>query len=340
MKGNVKKLSFLLFGLVLLLAACGSGGSSSTDSKGNESNNASESGNADDKTYKIGITQIVEHPSLNAATEGFKKAIEDAGLKVEYDSQIAQGDNSLNTTIANNLVSANVDLIFANSTPSAQAAATATSDIPIIFTSVTDAVGAQLIESMEKPGKNVTGTIDLHPETISKTVAFLKELGAKNVGMVYNAGEQNSVAQVSEVKKVMGEQGLTVVEASASTSADVKQATESLIGKVDAFYIITDNTVVSALESVIDVANTNKLPLIVGELDSVARGGLAAYGFEYFDIGYEAGQMAVKILKGEATPADTPAQYPQNLKLLINKKVADDLEIEIKDSWGAELLEK
>ncbi|MFW7189976.1 ABC transporter substrate-binding protein [Lysinibacillus sp. BNK-21] len=338
MKSNVKKLSFLLFGLVLLLAACGSSGSGTTDSKGNESNNASESGN--DKTYKIGITQIVEHPSLNAATEGFKKAIEDAGLKVDYDPQIAQGDNSLNTTIANNLVSANVDLIFANSTPSAQAAATATSDIPIIFTSVTDAVGAQLIDSMEKPGKNITGTIDLHPETISKTVAFLKELGAKKVGMVYNAGEQNSVAQVSEVKKVMDEQGLTVVEASASTSADVKQATESLIGKVDAFYIITDNTVVSALESVIDVANTNKLPLIVGELDSVARGGLAAYGFEYFDIGYEAGQMAVKILKGEATPADTPAQYPQNLKLLINKKVADDLGIEIKDSWGAEILEQ
>ncbi|MEQ6050144.1 ABC transporter substrate-binding protein [Lysinibacillus capsici] len=338
MKSNVKKLSFLLFGLVLLLAACGSSGSGTTDSKGNESNNASESGN--DKTYKIGITQIVEHPSLNAATEGFKKAIEDAGLKVDYDPQIAQGDNSLNTTIANNLVSANVDLIFANSTPSAQAAATATSDIPIIFTSVTDAVGAQLIDSMEKPGENITGTIDLHPETISKTVAFLKELGAKKVGMVYNAGEQNSVAQVSEVKKVMDEQGLTVVEASASTSADVKQATESLIGKVDAFYIITDNTVVSALESVIDVANTNKLPLIVGELDSVARGGLAAYGFEYFDIGYEAGQMAVKILKGEATPADTPAQYPQNLKLLINKKVADDLGIEIKDSWGAEILEQ
>jgi len=339
-KGNLKKLSFLLFGLVLLLAACGSGGSSSSDSKGDEKNNASDSSKEAEKTYKIGITQIVEHPSLNAATEGFKKAINDAGLKVEYDSQNAQSDNSLNTTIANNLVSANVDLIFANSTPSAQAAATATSDIPIIFTSVTDAIGAQLIESMEKPGKNITGTIDLHPETISKTVAFLKELGAKNVGMVYNAGEQNSVAQVKEVKKVMGEQGLKVVEASAATSAEVKQATESLIGKADAFYIITDNTVVSALESVIDVANANKLPLVVGELDSVARGGLAAYGFEYFDIGYEAGQMAVKILKGEATPADTPAQYPQNLKLLINKKVADDLGIDIKDSWGAELLDK
>ncbi len=336
----MKKLSFLLFGLVLMLAACGSGGSSSTESKGDEKNNASESGSADDKTYKIGITQIVEHPSLDAATEGFKKAIEDSGLKVEYDPQIAQGDNSLNTTIANNLVSANVDLIFANSTPSAQAAATATSDIPVIFTSVTDAVGAQLIASMEAPGKNVTGTIDLHPDTITKTVALLKDLGAKNVGMVYNAGEQNSVAQVTEVKKIMGEQGLTVKDASAATSADVKQAAESLIGKVDAFYIITDNTVVSALESVIDVATANKLPLIVGELDSVARGGLAAYGFEYFDIGYEAGQMAVKILKGETTPAETPAQYPQNLKLLVNKKVADALGIEIKDSWDAELLEK
>ncbi|MFJ8101255.1 ABC transporter substrate-binding protein [Lysinibacillus sp. NPDC096212] len=339
MRSNLKKFSFLLFGLVLMLAACGSGGSSSSDSKEKEKNNASES-NADDKTYKIGITQIVEHPSLNAATEGFKKAIEESGLKVEFESQIAQGDNSLNTTIANNLVSANVDLIFANSTPSAQAAATATSDIPIVFTSVTDAVGAQLIESMEKPGKNVTGTIDLHPDTISKTVAFLKELGAKKVGMVYNAGEQNSVAQVKEVKKVMAEQGLTVAEASAATSAEVKQAAESLIGKADAFYIITDNTVVSALESVIDVANSNKLPLVVGELDSVARGGLAAYGFEYYDIGYEAGQMAVKILKGEAKPAEIPAQYPQKLKLLINKKVADDLGIEIKDSWGAELLEK
>ncbi|MFJ7407905.1 MULTISPECIES: ABC transporter substrate-binding protein [unclassified Lysinibacillus] len=340
MKRNMTKLSFLLFGLVLLLAACGSGGSSSTDSKGDEKNNASESGSVDQKTYKIGITQIVEHPSLNAGTEGFKKAIEDSGLKVEYNQQIAQGDNSLNTTIANNLVSDGVDLIFANSTPSAQAAATATSETPIIFTSVTDAVGAQLIESMEKPGKNVTGTIDLHPETIAKTVAFLKELGAKNVGMVYNAGEQNSVAQVTEVKKAMAEQGLEVKEASAATSADVKQAAESLIGKVDAFYIITDNTVVSALESVIDVANANKLPLIVGELDSVERGGLAAFGFEYYDIGYEAGQMAVKILKGEATAADTPAQYPQNLKLVVNKKVADDLGIEIKDSWGAELLEK
>ena len=331
----MKKLSFLLFGLVLLLAACSGG----TESKGDEKNNASESGSKEDTTYKIGISQYVDHPSLNAATDGFKKAIEDSGLKVEFDAQNAAADSGMSTTIASNFVSGGVDLIFANATPSAQAAMAATSDIPVIFTSVTDAVGAELIDSMEAPGKNATGTIDLHPETIAKTVAFLKELGVKNVGMVYSAGEQNSVAQVTEVKKLATEQGLTVVEANAATSAEVKQASESLIGKIDAFYIITDNIVVTALESVIDVANTNKLPLIVGELDSVARGGLAAYGFQYYDIGYEAGQMAVKILKGEANPAETPTQYPQNLKLQINKKVAESLGIEIKDAWGAELVE-
>ena len=336
MKNNMKKLSFLLFGLVLLLAACGSG----TESKGDEKNNASEGGAKEEKTYNIGISQYVDHPSLNAATDGFKKAIEDSGLKVEFDPQNAAADNSLTTTIANNFVSAGVDLIFANATPSAQAAMAATGDIPVIFTSVTDAVGAELIDSMEAPGKNATGTIDLHPDTIAKTVAFLKELGVKKVGMVYSAGEQNSVAQVTEVKKIAAEHGLTVVEANAATSAEVKQATESLVGKAEAFYIITDNIVVTALESVIDVAATNKLPLIVGELDSVARGGLAAYGFQYYDIGYEAGEMAVKILKGEAKPEETPAQYPQNLKLVVNKKVADSLGIEIKDSWGAELLEQ
>lgn len=337
MTRKLSKLSFLLFGLLLLLAACG-GDDSKTTTSDTANNSAGETAQTEEaKTFKIGTTQIVEHPSLDAAKEGFKKAIEDAGIQAEFVDKSANGDNSANMTIAQQLVSENVDLIFANSTPSAQAAKGATADIPVIFTSVTDAVGAELIDSMEAPGANVTGTIDLHPETMPKTMAFLKELGVKNVGMVYNAGEQNSVAQIAVAKELAAKEGITIVEASASASSEVRTAAESLVGKIEAFYIITDNTVVNSLESVIDVANTNKLPLIVGELDSVARGGLAAYGFNYYDIGYEAGQMAVQILLEGKSPSEIPAAYPANLKLVINKATAENLGLEVKPEWEAEV---
>ncbi|MFF2752745.1 ABC transporter substrate-binding protein [Psychrobacillus sp. NPDC058041] len=335
MRKKIKNLAFLLIGAVLLLAACGGNEKQSSTAKSNEETSSS----SETKKYKIGVTQIVEHPSLNAAFDGFKKALEDAGIDADYKVENAQNDNSSNTTIANNLVSSGVDLIFANSTPSAQAVASVTKDIPIVFTSVTDAVSAELVQSMEKPGGNVTGTVDTQPEAIPSTIKFLKdELGAKNVGMVFNAGEQNSRAQVDAVKEQMSDVGLNVVEASVSTSAEVKQATESLIGKVDSLYIITDNTVVSALESVVSVANDHKLPMMVGEFDSVKRGGLGAFGFEYFDIGYQAGQMAVKILKGESTPAELPVQYPQNLRFVLNKETADILGLEVKDEWNSEFV--
>lgn len=335
MKKNWIAYSLALLSVMFVLTACGG-----TDKVSTKTNEDKETGtNEETKKYKIGVTQIVEHPSLNAAFDGFQKAIEDAGLDVEYDIQNAQNDNSANTTIANNLASSGVDLIFANSTPSAQAAASVTQEIPIIFTSVTDAVSAELVASNESPGGNVTGTIDNHPEAIPNTMKFLKEIGVKNVGMVFNSGEQNSRAQVDAVKELLKDMDMNVKEASVATSADVKQATESLIGKVDAFYIITDNTVVSALESVVSVANDNKLPVMVGEFDSVKRGGLAAYGFEYYDIGYEAGQMAVKVLKGESEPATLPVQVPQNLKLIMNKDTADSIGLTIKDEWKAEFSE-
>ncbi|MGM9948876.1 MAG: ABC transporter substrate-binding protein [Lysinibacillus sp.] len=332
---TLKKVSFLSSAaLALMLAACGS----DSDSTNNQEKTGTST--EEKEAYVIGVTQIIEHPSLDAAYEGFQKALEDAGLEVEYNFNTANGDNSANMTIAQKLVSDNVDLIFANSTGSAQAAKSATADIPIVFTSVTDAVGAELVASMEAPGGNVTGTVDLHPDTIANTVAFLKdELGAKKVGTVYNTGEQNSVVQVEQVKAALEAEGIQLVEAAVSTSAEVKQATESLLGKVDSLYIITDNTVVSALESVIDVANANELPLMVGETDSVARGGLGAYGFEYYDIGYEAGEKAVQILKEGKSPGEIPATYPGNLKLVINKATAENLGLEVKESWNAEISE-
>lgn len=320
-----KSLGLLALSSTLLLAACG---------------DASQQAEGAEDQVTIGVTQIVEHPSLNAAFEGFQKAIEDAGIDANYQIENAQNDTSANTTIATNLVSAEIDLIFANSTPSAQAVASATSEIPIVFTSVTDAVSAELVQSMESPGGNVTGTVDTQPEAIPSTMKFLKDnLNATSVGMVFNSGEQNSRAQVDRVKEEAAKIGIEIAEASVATSAEVKQATESLIGKVDALYIITDNTVVSALESVISVANDNQLPVMVGEFDSVARGGLGAYGFDYFDIGYEAGEMAAQILSGEKTPADLPVQYPQNVKFVVNKDAADTLGITIDESWNAEIVE-
>ncbi|WP_046128576.1 ABC transporter substrate-binding protein [Bacillus thermotolerans] len=313
----------------MLLAGCGgeTGGESGSGEQGASGNNQGE-------TYQIGVTQLVEHPSLDNAYDGFKKAIEDAGLEAEFDVQIAQGDQNNNQTIANNLAGNNVDLIFANSTPSAVGALNATKDIPIVFTSVSDPKAAGLVKDPEKPGANVTGTTDLHPEAIPKTIEFMaNEFEGKRVGTIYNAGEQNSVAQIEEVKKIMEENGLEVVPVTVSASSEVKQAAESLVGKADMIYIITDNTVVSALESVIQVANQEDIPLFVGELDSVKRGGFAAYGFEYYDIGYEAGEMAAKILKEGEAPANMPVQPPQNLKLLINEQAAKEMNIEIKEDW-------
>ena len=197
---TLKKFSLLSsVALALMLAACGG---DDTDSANESTDKGSTDGDTTtEETYVIGVTQIVEHPSLDAAYEGFQKALEDAGLDVEYKYNTANGDNSANMSIAQTLVGEGVDLIFANSTPSAQAAKAATTDIPIVFTSVTDAVGAELVDSMEKPGGNVTGTIDSHPDAIPNTMKFLKEeLGAKKVGMVFNSGEQNSRAQVDAGK--------------------------------------------------------------------------------------------------------------------------------------------
>lgn len=322
MKKNGKVLSIALAGM-MLLAGCGS----------KESAGDSEKGGAD-KEFKVGITQFAPHPSLDAATEGFKKALKDKGIKVSYDEQNAQADMNNTQTIANNFVGDKVDLIFANATPSATAALNATKDIPIIFTSVTDPVGAGLVEAFDKPGKNITGTTDNHPEATEKTISFITdEVKAKNVGVIYNSGEQNSVVQVDEVKKIAEEKGAKLVEVSVSTTAEVKQAAESLVGRVDAIYIPTDNTVVTALDSVIAVANSKKIPLFVGELDSMKKGAVAASGFSYFDLGYQSGVMAADILSGNKKASEIPVELPNSLKLVINTKAAEAQGLTVNEAW-------
>lgn len=327
MKKKYQALSFALAGM-LLLAGCNSSSSSSTK----------ENNDAEKKQYTIGLTQFGAHPSLDAATEGFIKALEDQGFKegdnVTFDIQDAQFDMNNTQTIATNFVGDKVDLIFANATPSAVSALNATKEIPIVFTSVTDPVGAGLVTSFDEPGENITGTSDNHPDATKTTIDFItNEIGAKNIGVVYNSGEQNSEVQVKAVEEFAGANGASLVTASVATSAEVKQATESLVGRVDAIYIPTDNTVVSALESVISVANDKKIPLFVGELDSLKKGAVAASGFDYFDLGYDTGLMAAQILKGEKKPSEIPVGLPQTLTMVINKKGAAAQGVEIKPEW-------
>ena len=283
----------------------------------------------------------MEHPSLDAAYEGFQAALADAGLDVEFNYQNAQNDQNNVKTISDNFVADNVDLIFANSTPSALGALNATKDIPILFTSVTDAVDAGLVDAMDEPGDNITGVVDLHPDGISKTVEFIDQyFPDSEVGLLYNAGEQNSVTQIAAVQAAGEGTSLTFSERTVANSAEVQQAAQSLAGDVDVLYIITDNTVVSALDTVVGIANEQKIPLVVGEPDSLAKGGFATFGIDYYTIGYRTGEMAVEILTGEKTTSEIDVEYPPELQLYINKNAAEKQGIEWNEDWDeAEFIE-
>lgn len=295
---------------------------------------ACDSEDAEGDVYTIGATQIVEHPSLDAAYDGFQDALEDEGLEVDFDFQSAQNDVSNAGTIGKNFASDDVDLIFANSTPSAMGAKQATTDIPIVFTSVTDAEIAGLVDDNDDPGENVTGVVDLHPDQINETVDFIdSNFPDSSIGLVYNAGEENSVVQIDYIEEAIEGTGLDMVERTVSSSSEVQQAASSLVGEADVIYIITDNTVVSALESVIGVANDNDMPLFVGEPDSVEKGSFLAYGFDYYDLGYRSGEMAVEILTDGKEAGELSVEYPPNVELYINKDAAEDQGIEWDEAW-------
>jgi putative ABC transport system substrate-binding protein len=341
------QLLLVAFFSILVLAACGGENDANSDEAADQDakkEDATQEAEATDEgeSYVIGATQILEHPSLDAAYEGFQAAIEEAGLDVTWDYQNAQNDQNNVKTISDNFVADNVDLIFANSTPSALGALNATKEIPILFTSVTDAVEAGLVEAMDQPGDNITGVVDLHPDAIAKTVEFIDKYfeGAK-VGIIYNAGEKNSVVQIDEVNAAADGTSLEIVERTVANSAEVQQAASSLAGDVDVFYIFTDNTVVSALETVVGVAGDQKIPLIVGEPDSLEKGGFATFGIDYFTIGHRTGEMAVEILTGDKKPSEINVEYPADMQLLINKDAAEAQGIEWNDDWDndAEFIE-
>lgn len=313
--------------LALSLTACGGGSSTSQPAATPEkpAENTSTPA-ASEKQLKIGVTQIVEHPALDAAKKGFVDYLNENGYKegeqVTYDFQSAQGDMNTATSIAQKFTGDKVDLILAIATPTAQAAAQATKDIPILITAVTDPVSAKIVAAMDKPGANVTGTSDMNP--IKEQLSLITDVKpeAKKVGVIYNSGEANSVVQIEQVKALAPELGFEIVERAVTNSSEVKQAAESFSG-IDAIYIPTDNTVVSALDAVLMVAEKLKVPVIAGESESVKSGALLTYGIDYYELGRQTGEMAVRVLKGEAKPADMAIETQKDLQLFVNKKAAE-----------------
>jgi len=330
--------------LTIVGAGCGAKNDSTTGSGAEASAKPAESASAkpdSGKKYKIGISQIVEHPSLDATRQGFLAALKDAGLvekeNLEVDVQIAQGDMNTNTTIAQKFAGDKKDLVLGIATPSAQALAQTVKEAPVLFTAVTDPLGAKLVASLEKPGGNITGVMDTHPDEITKLMDFIATQypNVKTVGAVANEGEQNSQIAVKRAEEALAKHGIKLVRAAAANSSEVKQAAESLVGKVDAIYVNKDNTVVAAFESVVQVADKNKIPLFAGDIDSVKRGAFATFGYEYYDIGYTTGKMAAEILKNGKKPADIPVAFPEKLDLYLSLKAAKNQGLEVTDAVKA-----
>jgi putative ABC transport system substrate-binding protein len=274
---------------------------------------------------RIGEYQIVSHPALDNDSKGFAAALAEEGFiegkNVTFDRQNAQGDQANCAIIARKFEDDRVNLIHAISTPCAQASAKITKDIPIVFSSVTDPVATGIIPQMGQTGTNITGVSDRWPINLQCQIYQEMLPSAKRWGTIYNPGDVNVTFHIKEMKATVEKMGGTLVEAHVSTSAEVMQAAQSLVGRVDAIHITSDNTTVSAFESVVKVCNENKIPLFVGDRDSVPRGAIAAYGLDYFKVGYTAGKKAAAILKGQS-PGAVPAGLAAGYSLWVNLKHA------------------
>jgi putative ABC transport system substrate-binding protein len=283
----------------------------------------------------VAVTAIVEHPALDAARDGIEAALEAAGYKdgqnLRFTYESAQGNPATAAQIARKLIGEEPDVIVPISTPSAQAVVAATTDIPVVFTAVTDPVGAKLVSSLDHPGGNVTGMSDLSP--IGKQLDLVEEItpAVKKLGVIYNPGEANSVTLLDLLKKEAPARGLAIEAVAAPKSSEVLAAAQSLVGKVDAIYVPTDNTVVTAFEAITKVAEENGIPLYAGDTDSVARGAIAALGFNYFDVGRQTGKIVARVLKGEK-PGDIPVEGIEITQLFVNPGAAAKMGVTIPDA--------
>jgi putative ABC transport system substrate-binding protein len=273
----------------------------------------------------VEITAIVEHPALDAVRDGVKDQLKadgyEAGKNLKFEYQSAQGNTGTAAQIARKFVGDAPDVAVAIATPSAQALIAATKTIPIVFAAVTDPVAARLVPGWNASGTNVTGVSDLSPlkEQIDLLAKVMPQ--AKRVGIIYNPGEANSVVIVTELKKLLHDRGMSLVEAAAPRSVDVASAARSLAGKADVIYAPTDNNVMSAFEGIVKVAEQTGLPIIAADTSAAKRGAAVAIGLNYYDLGRQTGKIVVRILKGEA-PGAIATQTSNRLELFVNPEAA------------------
>lgn len=283
-------------------------------------------------TATVGVVQLVEHPALDLANKGIVDAVKARGLKVEFDQQNAQADQSNLGNIAQRFVSQKYPLIFAIATPAAQTMANATDTTPIVATAVTDFTVAKLVKSNDKPGTNVTGSSDLNPVAAQLDLIMKLVPNAKTIGTIYNSSEINSQYQVDILKKELPRYKLNIVELTVSSVNDVQQTAQSMVGKVDAIYVPTDNIIASAMPILTKITTPAKIPVITGEEGPLQGGGLATVGVDYYNLGKIAGNMGADILEGKSKPADMPIRYQTEFKAKVNAKVLKELGMTLPES--------
>ena len=325
---------------VLLTAVCtmgmvaGCGGN--TSDNGTAGTQAAE---ASGDSYKIGISQFAEHGSLDNCREGFLEGLKEAGIEegknltVEY--QNAQTDTGTASTIADSFVSGKVDMICAIATPCASSAYNSclNTDIPVVYTAVSDPVSAGLANEDGTSIGNITGSSDILP--VEEQLKMIREMmpEAKKIGILYTTSEANPCSTIEQYKSLAGDYGFEIVDTGINTSADIEIAATDLVSKVDCLCNLTDNTVVNALQTVLDKANNAGIPVFGSEIEQVKSGCVASMGIDYFQLGVETGAMAAKILKGEATAQDTNFITASKAELYVNTAAADKIGMKLDDSY-------
>ncbi len=330
--------------MVFGLTACGSAKQAAADTAADtatsdaatESLAAETTGDAaDTESYTVGISQFAEHGSLDNCREGFLAGLAEAGivegenLTVLYDN--AQADTGTASTIADSYVSQKADLICAIATPSAMSAynSAMNTDIPVIFTAVSDPVSSGLANEDETPVGNITGTSDFL--AVTEQLQMIRDIlpEAKKIGIIYTTSETNSVSTIEEYKKHAADFGFEIVESGINTVSDVEMAASDLAAKVDCITNLTDNTVVSALQTELAAANKAGIPVFGSEVEQVKAGCVAAMGLEYFELGKQTGAMAAKVLKGEAKASEMKFETISQASLYVNTEAAKQIQLEL-----------